>query len=413
MIRLGSSFRVRTPEETFAIASTYISRFQISRITESTRLDRIGIPVFAGIRPGAQRGSMIVTAGKGLTTTEARTGALMEAIELAFSEPKNSCLKYTFSKPTEILQIPGRKCDILDLCPIIDTEIPADEPIPCVTAFDILNNVDVLVPAELVFVPTPADWPRFFGYHTNGLASGNTREEAVLHALLEVVERDVLSFDHVYDSSRYVPLTRLPKALGEMHQQLENKGLRLVLRTTLNTFELPFFKAYLIEPGEFNPVYLSAGYGCHIDPVIAAVRAITEAVQSRMSHIHGGREDLARHVQMYEELNFRERSRIVQESFEGIADQRNAIAFAEIPYPQVAQDSVAASLQGILEHLEENASVQSVLCAFHTEEDEPLQVVKVITPGLEFYNADANRMGRRLHDFIQQVVDDHLRWAEP
>ena len=64
-----------------------MDRLGISRVTDSTRLDRIGIPVFSSIRPSAAEASLCVHAGKGTTTTEARTGALMEAIEFAFSDP--------------------------------------------------------------------------------------------------------------------------------------------------------------------------------------------------------------------------------------------------------------------------------------------------------------------------------------
>ena len=57
----------------------------ISRVTDITRLDCVGVPVFASIRPDAQPGSLCVNAGKGITVGEARAGAYMEAIEYAFA----------------------------------------------------------------------------------------------------------------------------------------------------------------------------------------------------------------------------------------------------------------------------------------------------------------------------------------
>src|SRR5689334_12365620 len=86
-LHYGSSLRA-VPVETTIDAAQQASRLLgITRVTDITRLDRIGIPVFASIRPGAQRGSLCVHAGKGLTLLEAMASAWMEAIEFAMAEP--------------------------------------------------------------------------------------------------------------------------------------------------------------------------------------------------------------------------------------------------------------------------------------------------------------------------------------
>ena len=86
MIRYGSSFRQVPVEETLRRARSIAQSVGISRVTEVTYLDRIGIPVFVAIRPDAQPRSVCVSAGKGLTAADARIGAYMEAIELAWAE---------------------------------------------------------------------------------------------------------------------------------------------------------------------------------------------------------------------------------------------------------------------------------------------------------------------------------------
>ena len=77
---------------------------------------------------------------------------------------------------------------------IVDLILPEgtdrDRPMPWYEGFDIISNEEIFVPAHAVFHPLP---PRFLGpfrTSTNGLASGNTFEEAVFHALSEVIERD-------------------------------------------------------------------------------------------------------------------------------------------------------------------------------------------------------------------------------
>ena len=65
--------------------------------------------------------------------------------------------------------------------------------LPWVEGWDIANDKPVLVPAQAVFHPLPRNFRQIFRTSTNGLASGNTREEAIFHALCEVIERDAWS----------------------------------------------------------------------------------------------------------------------------------------------------------------------------------------------------------------------------
>ena len=70
--------------------------------------------------------------------------------------------------------------------------------------FDLLNNEEVLVPAQLVlskFLAQPPSISAFPYSHTNGLASGNVLEEAICHALCEVIERDAVSIADLCASS--------------------------------------------------------------------------------------------------------------------------------------------------------------------------------------------------------------------
>ena len=69
-------------------------------------------------------------------------------------------------------------------------------PIDFLTGFDLLNNEEVFVPAGLAYYRYFPKHPAvsvFQCSHTNGLASGNVLEEAICHALCEVIERDAVS----------------------------------------------------------------------------------------------------------------------------------------------------------------------------------------------------------------------------
>ena len=61
----------------------------ITRVADITDLDRIGIPVFSSIRPGAKEGAISIYNGKGASREQARVSAIMEAMERYSAEPKD------------------------------------------------------------------------------------------------------------------------------------------------------------------------------------------------------------------------------------------------------------------------------------------------------------------------------------
>ena len=80
LFRLGTSLRIHPPETTLTIAREFAHSLGVSRVTEITRLDRVGIPVFASIRPDSA--FLCVNAGKGITRIEAEVSALMESLSM-------------------------------------------------------------------------------------------------------------------------------------------------------------------------------------------------------------------------------------------------------------------------------------------------------------------------------------------
>src|SRR5262249_22585260 len=86
-VELSSSLRTTPLAVTLARARARARALGITRVTDVTRLDRVGVPVYASIRPTAAPGSLCVNAGKGLHAQEAEVGAYMEAIEFALAEP--------------------------------------------------------------------------------------------------------------------------------------------------------------------------------------------------------------------------------------------------------------------------------------------------------------------------------------
>ena len=75
---------------------------------------------------------------------------------------------------------------------------------------------------------------------------------------------------------------------------IRSAGLDLRLIWIETRVDVHTFWAVLLDPSPFAPAStVNMGYGSHLAPDVAAVRAITEAAQSRLTFIHGAREDLS------------------------------------------------------------------------------------------------------------------------
>jgi ribosomal protein S12 methylthiotransferase accessory factor len=263
----------------------------ISRVTDITRLDRLGLPVCVSVRPRGR--SLRVHAGKGISAADARVGALMEAVEFAVGE-RATAAGADAVMPLQSLAAqlpPGLRP--FDFAPRLGAVLDPGLPTPAVACEDIATGTDCLLPADRVWVPDFSDQrtPSIYKRSTTGLASGNSLDEATLHALLEVLERDTIAMNRSRDASVRLTDASLPPPFDAAAAQWRRLGIDLIVRYVPNEFGLPCFEAVLHDAGSLD-VNLSGGTGLHLDRGIALARAICEAAQSRLGLIHGGRDDV-------------------------------------------------------------------------------------------------------------------------
>src|SRR4051812_30484027 len=81
---LPGTRRSRAPADTLRDFGRHLPRMGITRLTNVTGLDSIGIPVVQAIRPNSR--SLSVSQGKGVDLDAAKVSAMMEAIELWHAE---------------------------------------------------------------------------------------------------------------------------------------------------------------------------------------------------------------------------------------------------------------------------------------------------------------------------------------
>jgi ribosomal protein S12 methylthiotransferase accessory factor len=402
---LSSSLRAVSPETTLARARRLAHRLGVTRVTDTTRLDRVGLPVFASVRPGAAPGSLCVNAGKGLRPIEAEVGATMEAIEMALAEPDRarSRLRVVRATARDVLDGRSRPEAILDLCPKLGKRVTLDEPLDCVAAHDVATGERALVPAELVFVPySPRPGTRsLFGSSSNGLASGNTLREATVHGLAEVIERDVTSFEAVRDTSSLVDLDTVDGEARAIVDVVRASGLELYVRAAPNVFGLPYFFAIINDPDALAPHLLNGGFGCHPHRSVAFVRAVAEAAQSRLSYIHGARDDL---VDVHDRCVrwSREKKRAFVARVVGRAASGRKVAYGETSDRSEGALTLARAESFLLARLRACGMPRALRVVF-TRPGEDLQVVKVIVPGLEMFSDTIRRVGPRLRDHVRKA----------
>jgi len=400
MYRMTSSLRKATLSETLAHARQLAQQLGITRVTNTTWLDKIGIPVFASIRPDAVEGSLCVSAGKGVRAAEAQVGAYMEAIEFAVAEYRNRNIEMFLSTPRKVASQLGFAYDFVDFCPILGKAIDPDGPLACVFAQDIATGQVLTVPAELIFSPFSENpGQRIFGTSTNGLSSGNTVDEASVHGIAEIVERDVQAFNFMRNTSRLVRRDCEVDTLDPLFDRVEQAGLAAVLRYTPSVIKLPYFQGFIMEPSDDAPIAISTGSGLHLCRNIAAVRGVAEAAQSRLSYIHGGRDDLIERFKYFGADGRQTELEAVARLRQDVNDTREAVDYSSIKDANQEIHSIDSALECLLERLRSSGFGQ-VLRVVLSKNDSPPAVVKIVIPGMESFQPALKRAGPRLSRYI-------------
>jgi len=383
-----SSIRVRPPEQTLAIAKSLAKQLGISRVTDISPLDRIGIPVYASINPSLKVDK--IAYGKGMAHIDAQVGAYMESIELAIAQDiDHSEVNSHWGTPMEIEGAHQKPDVILDFCTLVNVEVLLDQPILLADVENTATGEIVKLPAELVYFPLEHPGQFVFGSSTNGLASGNSVIEASVHALTEVIERDIWSFQTIKPSAIKVDLSSLPPSSASAVLKIRAAGFELLLRYTENEFQAAFFSAHLWHPDHICDKFFNGGWGCHLHKHIALNRAICEAVQGRAAMIHGGRAT----------THSIEHNPVLQTEIARInAADLPTISYGDIP------DSPLETLEQQWQSLTRNVQKvtrKPIYRAVFTPADYPVQVVRVIAPKLENFSPDMIRIGRRLKSALE------------
>jgi YcaO-like protein with predicted kinase domain len=366
--------RSRPAEDTVAAMRPRFSEFGVTRLARVTGLDHIGIPVWSAVRPNAR--TLAVAQGKGLTDAAAQASAAMEAVEVAVAE-RLDLPRRTAS--AQGLAAEGRLADPLPS--LLRAGAVAPEPgevIDWFEAFDLLRDAPVWAPLEAVELGS-ARAPARYWQSTDGLASGNILWEAVLHGLCERIERDALALWVLRGDAEIAAHCRDPAELGDaaldgLIARIVGAGMQLRLFDVTSDIGVPVYLAVLSPPPTGQEALwrhfdLSAGSGCHPDPARAAIRAVTEAAQTRLTTISAIRDD-------FDPATYQTRIDASLLPYVRLAPSRSA------PRPAAAPVERADSVEWLVARLAA-AGARSVIVAPLEAADPDYAVAKVIVPDLE------------------------------
>jgi ribosomal protein S12 methylthiotransferase accessory factor len=383
----GSADRSVPIAETLANIPALRRRYGITRVGDLTALDRTRIPVTCAVVPTSE--PITIFNGKGTTREEAIAGAVMEAVE-----------RCVVAAPA----VETHRRSVRDACGFLDLDalglLPGklDTIVDCTWGTNLFDESQVALPMQLVTCPWRGE--RIFpGTTSNGLASGNTPLEALNHALLEMIERHVWSLACV--RSELVPrfyraqsdradAARLTFPSGDttidaLAERIErarlNLQVMLLIEGTLPTVAL----ATIVEPHSLPPM-AHQGLGCSLSPRHAVVRAITEAMQSRVVDIAGARDDLLRPAdppRSTGEHGRRVAALPVDRWFFGLP----AAAMEMSSIPERASDDLARDVRLLIQLLRDEG-LGPIVAVDISDSDSPANVVRVVAPALETTSLD-------------------------
>lgn len=290
---MASAFgsRLLRPQPAASVPS-WAKAIGVTRVARITELDVCGVEVACAIRP---EGAILqVSAGKGRTFAHARATALSEALELWSCEHPDPARLRLLAPEGD-----PRFWTAATLDPEHDIKLDDSRAVTWVEAERLDARGRVLIPASHVWCPAEGEssvGARTRPWTANGVAAHPNRTQARWHGLFEVLEREAIG--------RAFPEGWTPRHLRERAIEFDHPiASRLIARgltvhavdATPRGWPIPVVAVLIADPDTQAPA-LAAGYACRPDAARAAEAALFEACQSRLTEIHGAREDAAPHA---------------------------------------------------------------------------------------------------------------------
>jgi oxazoline/thiazoline synthase len=241
--------------------------------------------------------------GKGKTATQAKTGALCEAVErycMTYLGEEyhtesslnqlgdsgihpNQCMNFSRNQYRHREEINKECTKFFAMVPVpFEPSLKTD----WTPVYSLTRQRFKYLPTQFCYTQYPAaDEKRLFSYpDSNGCAAGNTIEEAVLQGLLELVERDAVALWWYNMIPRHgLDLESFDEPyFSEIKSYYRDRGRSLRVLDLTSDLGIPVFAAVSHRPRKETDNHgenILFGFGAHVDAKIAAERAVVELNQ--------------------------------------------------------------------------------------------------------------------------------------
>ena len=379
--------RSKTPDSTLEFVKTIRDTVSMLDFRNATSVDRIGIPVFTcdRIRPDNSRTSHT---GKGVSEIQAQVSLTMESIERYCSEFMDEY------KPKIIYgSFAGlkKKYNILDPEELIlssQSNYAPDRDLEWVWGCELCSGEDLLVPACAVYHPFHQDGAFLFNSHTNGIAAGNSLEEAVIHGLAEVVERDAWSIARYkiqYNDALFLEDDPGNEFIIKILERFQAADIEIVAKDITTDIGIPVVAAFSRDLVHETMVPID-GFGAHLDPRVSLVRALLEIATTRALFfqkygIEGLKEFPTSYLVQgaeYEDMRF-------------YAHEQKGLSELEVGYT----DDILKDFHIYREKLAARR-LDKIIAVNLMRPDVNIPAVRMVVPGAETYCFDQSRRGERV-----------------
>ena len=351
----------------------------ITRVADITGLDRIGIPVMQAVRPCSL--SNAVSQGKGPTPEAAAISAILESAESCFAERLDRYESFVATPRSLGLAADAFAHHRWDP----QHRDWQDKQLPWVPAHELLTGTHSAIPLELVhtaYVVPPAADGGVFMQTTTGLAAAFRKEDAVVHGILECVERDAvakaMTTHGFFHHNRIDTATIGDPGIMTLLERLREKDLIAALWRVPSPTGIPVVWCQLMESHESSGTCLSFpadGSAAALDPAAALYHAVLEAAQCRLAAISGARDDITRsaYPKYPDHARWQSHRKFLQ-------NQTSVIDIRRLPH---IESGVEGCRDALLERLR-NCGINTVLAAeIDCAPLRELSVVKTIIPALQ------------------------------
>jgi len=213
-------------------------------------------------------------------------------------------------------------------------------------------------------------------------------EEAVVHGLAEVIERDAWSiarYTRDYSDALLIEDEPANQFIINIFEKFEHARIEIVAKDITSDIGVPVIAAFsrdLAYP-TMKPI---DGFGAHLDPRVAMVRSLLEIVTTRALFIHKfGFEGIIEPITAYlGEHGDNDDPRFYAYNQKGLRNM-------EVDYTE----DILLDVQNIIGKLKASG-LETVIAVDLTRQDTDIPTVRMIVPGLEAYCFDRTRMGTRL-----------------